>query len=246
MDKGGFGLRIPGERVEEVEALLPPSQMPGPQVPRHRMSHFPVPRLQVPRLQLPRRHMSQIDPERHPREETRSVESLEERFQEGLEFHAYLDMVQDTSHPWADLFRRAKVPQDLLDRALALDGSWSFLVLNEGWCGDSANSLPYLARLVESVPQLEMRILSRDENQDLMDSHLTGSSRSIPVVLILDNRFSEVGWWGPRPAALQQLFLRDIKPLPPADRYPKLRAWYARDRGRAILTEILDAIPGHH
>ena len=42
------------------------------------------------------------------------------------------------------------------------------------------NTVPYLARLAESVPNIDMRLLTRDENPDLMDAHLNGTSRSIP------------------------------------------------------------------
>lgn len=168
---------------------------------------------------------------------------LEARFRDALAFPAYLESVRESSHPWEEFFRRAVVPQGLLDRAQALRMGWKLLALSEGWCGDAANTLPYLARLAQASTRLELRVLSRDEHPDLMDAHLTGAARSIPVVLILDDHFREVGWWGPRPALLQEWFLREIKGLPQPERYPKLRAWYARDRGRAILSEVLDAIP---
>jgi hypothetical protein len=53
-------------------------------------------------------------------------------------------------------------------------------VLSEDWCGDAVNSVPYLARLAELAPNLDLRVLARDENPDLMDAHLTRGSRSIP------------------------------------------------------------------
>ena len=77
-----------------------------------------------------------------------------------------------------------------------------------------------------------------------MESHLTDGSRSIPIVMILDEEFREVAWWGPRPVPLQELFHREIKHLPKEERFPKLRAWFARDRGRTTLREILSRIPG--
>lgn len=130
-----------------------------------------------------------------------------------------------------------------MERVRDLEETWHLLALCEGWCGDGANTLPYLAKLAEVSPNLELRLLSRDENPDLMDAHLTDGSRSIPVVMVLDADFREVGWWGPRPSPLQDIFLREIKPLPEPERYPRLRAWYARDRGRTALEEILARIP---
>jgi hypothetical protein len=168
---------------------------------------------------------------------------MRDRFHRGLTFQQFLASVKDSRHPWEEFYQRARVPDDVLHRARGLGGRWRFLVLSEVWCGDGANVIPYLARLVEGAANLEMRILSRDENPDLMDDHLTGEARAIPVVMILDEDFREVGWWGPRPAPLHDLFLREIKPLPKPERYPRLRAWYAKDRGRTTLEEILSMVP---
>ena len=65
----------------------------------------------------------------------------------------------------------------------------------------------------------------------------------IPVVMILDHDYQEVAWWGPRPQPLQEFFLKEIKPLPKEERFPKVRAWFARDRGRTTMKEILGLIP---
>ncbi|MGW8266294.1 MAG: thioredoxin family protein [Longimicrobiales bacterium] len=168
---------------------------------------------------------------------------MRERFRKARTFQEFLSGLEGSRHPWRELYRRAHVPGDLMERGRDLEETWHLLALSEEWCGDGANSLPYLARLAEVSPNLELRILSRDENPDLMDRHLTDGSRSIPVVMVLDEGFREVGWWGPRPSPLQDIFLREIKPLPEPERYPRLRAWYARDRGRTVLEEVLGRIP---
>jgi hypothetical protein len=169
---------------------------------------------------------------------------MKDRFQAGQTFHQFLEGGQDGTHLWETFYARARVPKDLLERARKLAEKRYLLALCEEWCGDGANSLPYVARLAEAAPNLELRLLSRDENPDLMERHLTNGTRGIPVVMVLDERFREVGWWGPRPAPLQEIFLREIKSLPQQERYPRLRAWYARDRGRTVLEEVLARIPG--
>ena len=167
---------------------------------------------------------------------------MRERFTLGATFEEFLEGARNL-HPWGGIYNRARVPDDLLRRAKEIGSSWPLLVLAEDWCGDGANSVPYLAKLAEATPRLVLRILSRDENPDLMDVHLTEGTRSIPVVMILDEDFREVGWWGPRPAPLQALFAREIRTLPKEERYPRLRAWYAQDRGRTTLEEVFSRIP---
>ena len=168
---------------------------------------------------------------------------MKDRFLEGETFTEFLGSVQSHQTLWHQIHERAMLSQDARDAAASLPGRWYLLALAEDWCGDAIHVLPYLARLEEAFPDIHLRILSREENPDLMDSHLTNGTRSIPVVMILDEDFQEVAWWGPRPGPLQELFLREIKSLPKEERFPKIRAWFARDRGRTTLKEILSRIP---
>jgi len=168
---------------------------------------------------------------------------MRERFEAGVEFRDFLATVESHKTLWHQIYERAELPPEIRESAASISGRWHFLALAEDWCGDAVHVLPYLARLEETFPGLQLRILTREENPDLMESHLTNGTRSIPVVMILDEDFDEVAWWGPRPAPLQDLFLREIKPLPKEERFPRVRAWFARDRGRTTLREILDLIP---
>lgn len=168
---------------------------------------------------------------------------MKDRFEQGMTFGEFLESATSNQDLWLQIYERARVPTDTLDAARSLPGRWRLLVLTEDWCGDGVNSLPFLARLTEAVPQMDLHVLRRDEHPDLMDAHLTGGSRSIPVVMILNQEYREVAWWGPRPAPLQELFLRELKVLAKEERGKRLRAWYARDKGRTVLQEIMARIP---
>jgi hypothetical protein len=168
---------------------------------------------------------------------------MQERFRNAETFPEFLDSVQSHVDLWHQLYERARLPAEAIEAVQAIKGTWRFFVLAEDWCGDAVHILPFLARLEETFSSFELRILSRDENPDLMDTHLTNGSRSIPVVMILDEAYEEVGWWGPRPGPLQELFHREIKHLPKEERFSRIRAWFARDRGKTTMTEILSRIP---
>ena len=173
------------------------------------------------------------------------VDLLSERFAAGSTFEQLLARPKDNSELWNAIYRRAALDEDAVRRAHAIEHRFHFLVLNEDWCGDSVNILPYVARLAEASDHLEMRILSRDKNPDLMNAHLTGGkSRSIPIVIVYDDAFSERGWWGPRPGPLQRWVLNEGLALPKPDRYPLIRAWYARDKGSTIVSELLSIVEG--
>lgn len=146
---------------------------------------------------------------------------------------------------WEGLYRRALLPLDLVARAAAVPGRRHLLVLSADWCGDAANIVPVLARFAEAVPGLDLRVLDRDEHLGLMDEHLTGgTARAIPAVIVLDERGVERAWWGPRPGPLQAWVKTEGQALEKGERYRHVRQWYARDRGRTMLEEVVALLEG--
>ncbi len=171
-----------------------------------------------------------------------TVASLSDRFSLGCTFAELLARPKENSPLWDAIYKRAAIPPDVAARLRSVKGRWHLLVLNEDWCGDSVNILPSIARLAEAHPGIELRVLSRDRNPDLMNAHLTGTAKSIPVVIVYDEDFQEIGWWGPRPRELQRWVQEEGLALPKPDRYRHIRTWYARDRGATVVSEILSII----
>jgi hypothetical protein len=162
-----------------------------------------------------------------------------ERFQSAPTFDDYVERVHENRDLWHGVYERVRLPDDLVAQARALSGDWHLVALSEDWCGDAVNTLPVVARLAEAAGW-DLRVVSRDENPDLMDAHLTnGRSRSIPVVIVYDEDFREVGWWGPRPGELQSWVLGEGLAMPSPERYKVVRRWYAQDKGRSTLSELL-------
>jgi hypothetical protein len=168
--------------------------------------------------------------------------SLRDRYLVAPDFEAMLASVQKNADLWAAVWRRAAVPEEYLRRLAAVSGAWHLLALSEDWCGDAVNTLPVVAKLVALSPNADLRILGRDANPDLMDAHLTGTSRSIPVVILLDDEYRERAWWGPRPTALQGRVSGEWQELEKTSRYREARTWYARDRGRTTLEEVVSML----
>jgi len=170
-----------------------------------------------------------------------------------LDFHAlweraltYDEFVkQSTEHCglWTGVYRLAHIPPWALDRACAVGRTFRLLVLAEDWCGDASNTVPFVAKLGSLGHCLEMRILRRDENPDVMDRYLSGTARAIPIVIVLDETWRDVGHWGSRPAELQAWVLEARKTTPKEDLYPQIRRWYAKDKGESTLREILALLP---
>jgi hypothetical protein len=159
-------------------------------------------------------------------------------WEKGLTFEEFTAASEKQRGLWEGLYRISRVP------AWALAGvhpgiTRKLLVIAEDWCGDASSTIPIVARLAEQAPAFELRLIRRDEHPDVMDQYLTNGARSIPIVIALDEQFREIGHWGPRPALLQEWVMANRPTVPKAELYPRVRSWYARDRGETTLREVL-------
>lgn len=141
---------------------------------------------------------------------------------------------------WRGLYNIARVP-DWAVAAVPGGAGRKLLVIAEDWCGDASNTVPIIAKLADMIPSFELRVVSRDQNPELMDQYLTNGSRSIPIIIALNDEFQELGHWGPRPTQLQAWVMTNRVTTPKAELYPQVRKWYARDRGETTLREVLAA-----
>lgn len=164
------------------------------------------------------------------------------RYCEGETFDEFMARPVKNHDLWVGITHHVVIPIELSARVDALGGHWHQLVLSEDWCGDAVNIVPVIAKLAQSVRNMDLRILKRDENLDIMDAHLTGKSRSIPIVILLNNKFQECGWWGPRPTPLQKWVIETGMQMPKDERYKEIRKFYARDRGLTTMYEIVDML----
>lgn len=140
---------------------------------------------------------------------------------------------------WTGVYRTARIPDELVATAAALGRRFRLLAIVEDWCGDASNTMPVIARWVEELPNVELRLVRRDHQFDLMGRYLTGKSRSIPIVVVLTDELDEVGHWGPRPSELQALVVAQKRARAGKELYPEVRAWYAKDKGETTLREVL-------
>lgn len=134
----------------------------------------------------------------------------------------------------------------LFDAVQRLTQNYRFVVLTEAWCGDAAQTVPvfnYIAKA--SKGKISLELLLRDENLDLMDQYLTNGGRSIPKLIIYNEKNEVVETWGPRPQVLSD-FMRELKEENPdmelSLMIEKIQLWYARDRTLSVQHELTDLL----
>jgi hypothetical protein len=165
-----------------------------------------------------------------------------ERFAAGWTFEQFLDGAQQNGELWRSTARRAAIDDAARARLASIATPIRVMSLLADWCTDAIGTIPYIVRLLDAMPDAEFRCVDRDQHLDLMDAHLTGIARAIPVVIVYDAAFRELGWWGPRPMALHTWALGEALSLDKDERNKYKRTWYARDRGASTIPEILALI----
>lgn len=142
-----------------------------------------------------------------------------------------------------------------LDKTTILNDNWNplfenlksnlkWVVLTEGWCGDAAQILPVINKIAEaSNGKIELELLLRDENLELMDKYLTNGGRAIPKLICYDENNKELWNWGPRPKVTQELVnqLKENK-VDLNELKRQLHLWYTHDKTLNIQLEIFQCI----
>jgi len=128
-----------------------------------------------------------------------------------------------------------------------IQNNYTWMVLTEAWCGDSAQNLPVIAEIAKLNPEkIKLYILLRDENPELMDKYLTNGARAIPKLIAVNETMNkETFVWGPRPLPAQEL-LRKWKRNPGDKSWEEfekeLHSWYAKDKTQTIQSEFLSLL----
>jgi thioredoxin family protein len=155
-----------------------------------------------------------------------------QRFGQGLTYAAYKDQMTRNRERVEENEGRVEIRPDDLAAFRNLPRPLHVLVLAEDWCGDVIANLPVLAQLAERSGKLDVRILLRDQNDDVMQQYLNqGKYKSIPVFVFLDEGFREIGHWIERPASVTEL------------RAAKRREIYARDPAFGSPDAPVDQLP---
>jgi thioredoxin-like negative regulator of GroEL len=128
----------------------------------------------------------------------------------------------------------------LTEQIINLAHKTYWLVITEHWCGDASQIIPALHALSElSEGKIELKLVYRDENPELINAYLTDGSRSIPKLIQLNKHYVVTGIWGPRPTVAQNL-VKELRANPHtlATYANELHLWYAKDKLSSFETEI--------
>lgn len=152
----------------------------------------------------------------------------------------YYELGMQRMHRTLKTFKRE---EETLAQLKSKNFKGKILIISEPWCGDASATVPALAKFFEG--ENEVKIFYRDSDTSLIDQFLTDGSQSIPKVLILDENDELKAVWGPRPkhgTELLKKFKADPENYPREEFYNDLQVYYAKNRGKDVIEEILELI----
>lgn len=141
------------------------------------------------------------------------------------------------------LDKTMKITDENIQKLKNLRGEYIWLVISEGWCGDAAQLLPIINKMAIDSGKIELKIVLRDENEELMKLFLTNKNKSIPIVIVVDKATGGVlGKWGPRPKGAADLITDYKNEFGTIDETAKanLQLWYLHNKGLSTQDELIN------
>ena len=137
-----------------------------------------------------------------------------------------------------------KIDEEQLNVLKSKNFNGKILIISEPWCGDASATVPAVTQFFEAA-DVEVNIFLKDSDTSLIEKFLTNGTQSIPKILILDENFAVKNVWGPRPKFGNELlkkFKEKPETYPREEFYNDLQVYYAKNRGKDAITELLELI----
>lgn len=153
-----------------------------------------------------------------------------------IEYHNYYKLGIVRSQRLLKTFESSENQQALLKKKY---NHQKFLIISEPWCGDSSQVLPAMHLFFNSQ---NIKIIYRDENEELMNLFLTNGTKSIPKVLILDEHFELKNTWGPRTQYANQILINHKYRAEGINKelfYREIQSYYAKNKGEDVINELV-------
>jgi len=138
------------------------------------------------------------------------------------------------------------VAEAILSKLNTIETQFIWLVISEVWCGDAAQILPIFNKMSEVSDRIDLKIVFRDANENLMNWFLTNEKKAIPKLIVVDkNSLDVVAKWGPRPKGAGELIENYKEKFGAIDDTVKaeLQMWYLHDKGLTTQKEIIELMP---
>lgn len=135
--------------------------------------------------------------------------------------------------------KRGELDNEMEQKIREINSNQQWVLISEPWCGDAAHLTPFMKKLADLNPKIDLIIQLRDEDSEI-DDYLTNGGKSIPILVVRDENRKDLFHWGPRPEPAQQIHLKNrASDRPAEEKKMELQNWYNRDKGQTFQQELL-------
>lgn len=158
----------------------------------------------------------------------------------------YFDYVKMNYTRMKRWMKKSHITDENADIIRAIDQPQTWIVITEPWCGDAAHIVPILEQLSALNNLVTFKIQLRDSGSDI-DSYLTGTTKSIPILVVRDALGNDIFVWGPRPQPGTELY-NSLKESGAEFEEIKLalQNFYNADKSISTQNEVAGLIKAHH
>ncbi len=164
-----------------------------------------------------------------------------DKFDQGITWEEYLEAAAAS-----ELQRRRylETPDEkILDAFRGISSTRYGVMLCQFGCGDCAFSVPRILRLLDEMPDCEVRLFPKEAHPDLMDKLETNGKRSVPKLALLDENMELLATWGPRPAPIQQFVQESVAAgKKPPEWKPTVLKYYRNEGVRDLYHELVSLV----
>jgi uncharacterized protein Yka (UPF0111/DUF47 family) len=148
-----------------------------------------------------------------------------ERFEGATTFAQYHELMQANKEQMAQFVDEVQISEEDLswwrDR-----GKLNVYVLTYDSCGDALYNIPVMAKIAQACPNIDLRVVQRDENLDIMDRYLNqGIYRSVPTFIFMDEKMEEIGNLKERPDDITRVIEAEMLKVRRSLRAENKEAW---------------------
>ncbi|WP_353265289.1 thioredoxin family protein [Gemmatimonas sp.] len=162
----------------------------------------------------------------------------------GQTFTDFVAAAKARREGWVKLADSAEVAAPVAARAkaAAAGGSWRLLVVAIDACGDSMNTVPYVAK-VAALAGVDLRIVLPSVGRPVQESHRSLDGRvATPTFVLIDAAGNERGCIVEQPRALREWSAPARSAVSIDSVHAGIRAFYAADKGAAIAMETAEML----
>jgi hypothetical protein len=142
------------------------------------------------------------------------------------------------------LDKTIKIADETKNEIQQITAPQTWLLITEGWCGDAAQNLPVINKMADLNTNINLKLVLRDENVELIDLFLTNGGRAIPKLIALDKDNNVLHTWGPRPTVATKMVAdyKEKNGALDAEFKQDLQVWYNKDKGKSTQEDFINLI----